>query len=404
MQPENSGIPRIEVKMLGEFSITINGNQLTNLTGRTKRVWLLIQYLIANRFKDITTDMLQEVLWKEGECGDPLNALKNLIYRAREILKKISHCQHAEFIEFVGGRYQWNNNYPCTVDSEQLVKYWKMVKDSSLPDAKRVRSCSAVLSIYRGGFLPKSSYCTWVVLTAREYETRYIDCIMNGCGLLIKMNLYDEIITVCQAALEIAPLEESIHRMLLYAYVSANRRDEALEHYTRTAELFYRELGVDVSETLLPIYKQMINNISHIESDLNDIKNDLREHSQLKGAFFCDYDVFKSIYRIQARTMVRTGVSIYIALFTLTDLNGACPDDNSIRTAGAKLKEAIISSLRKGDAVASYSATQIVVMLPVISYENAQNVANRILQKFRFLYRKNNIRVITSVKPVDPVK
>jgi hypothetical protein len=43
-------------------------------------------------------------------------------------------------------------------------------------------------------------------------------------------------------------------------------------------------------------------------------------------------------------------------------------------------------------------------MLPVISYENAQSVANRVLQKFRFLYRKNNIRVIISVKPVDPVE
>jgi two-component SAPR family response regulator len=404
MQPVNGDIPQIEVQMFGEFSITINGNTLTNLTGRTKRVWLLIQYLIANRFKDVTTDMLQEVLWKEGECGDPLNSLKNLVYRAREILKKLSGCPNATFIQFVDGRYQWNNHYPCIVDSEQLVKCWKIVKDSSLSDEDRVRSCSTVLSLYRGEFLPKSSYCTWAVLMAREYEARYIDCILNVCILLIKMNLYDEVISVCKTALKIAPLEESIHKMLLYAYISTNRRDEALEHYTHAAELFYQEFGINISETLLPVYKQMLNSISHIESDLNDIKNDLQEHSQAEGAFFCDYDVFKAIYRIQARSMERTGISIYLVLFTLNDLNGAYLDDNTARIAGAKLKEAIICSLRKGDAVTAYSATQFLVMLPVINYENVQNVANRILRKFRFLYRKNNIPVVTSIKPMDPVK
>lgn len=403
MQPANGDVPQIEVQMLGEFSITINGNRITNLTGRTKRVWLLVQYLIANRFKDVTTDMLQEVLWKEGECGNPLNSLKNLVYRAREILKKLSGCPNAEFINYVDGRYQWNNNYPCTVDSEELVKCWKIVKDSSLPDDQRVRSSSTVLSLYRGGFLPKSSYCTWAVLMAREYEARYIDCILNVCILLIKMNLYDEVITVCQTALKVAPLEESIHRMLLYAYITTNRRDEALMHYTHAAELFYQEFGVDVSETLLPVYRQMLNSISHIESDLNDIKNDLQEHGKPKGAFFCDYDIFKAIYRIQARSLARTGISIYLVLFTLNDMNGAYLDDNTARIAGAKLKEAIISSLRKGDVVTSYSATQFVVMLPVINYENAQNVTNRVLRKFRFLYRKNNIHVVTSIKPMNPV-
>ena len=46
--------PTIEIQMLGEFAITINGNTITNLKGRTKRVWMLIEYLIANRHSDIS--------------------------------------------------------------------------------------------------------------------------------------------------------------------------------------------------------------------------------------------------------------------------------------------------------------------------------------------------------------
>ena len=81
--------------MLGEFSITMNGHQLTNLKGRTKRVWMLIEYLLANRHKDISIQKLSEILWEEDKCSDPLNALKNLVYRARQLLKSISQNEKA---------------------------------------------------------------------------------------------------------------------------------------------------------------------------------------------------------------------------------------------------------------------------------------------------------------------
>ncbi len=80
--------PTIEIQMLGEFAITINGNTITNLKGRTKRVWMLIEYLIANRHSDISIEKLIDVLWGEDECGDPVNALKNLVYRARTLSQR----------------------------------------------------------------------------------------------------------------------------------------------------------------------------------------------------------------------------------------------------------------------------------------------------------------------------
>lgn len=109
--------PTIEIQMLGEFAITINGNTITNLKGRTKRVWMLIEYLIANRHSDISIEKLIDVLWGEDECGDPVNALKNLVYRARTLLKDLCGDSSPEFIRFMRGTYSWNNSYPCTVDT-----------------------------------------------------------------------------------------------------------------------------------------------------------------------------------------------------------------------------------------------------------------------------------------------
>jgi DNA-binding SARP family transcriptional activator len=404
MQPNTNLLPKIEVKMLGEFSISINGNQLTNLKGRTKRVWMLIEYLIANRKKDVSLEKLVEVLWEEDECGDPLNALKNLIYRAREILKKLSIDENADFIQFVRNTYSWNNYYDCIIDTEQFIDCWKLVNDSSKPADVRIHACKEALALYRGEFLPKSSYSAWVISAAAYYTTLYTDCVLNGCGVLIDSQHFSEVIHICETALTYVPLEESIHKLLIFAYISSSQRNKALDHYNYTTELFYKELGVDISESLRPLYKQLINNIDHVEFDLGIIKGDLKEVVDASGAYYCDYDVFKSIYRVQARMAIRTGLSIFIVLFTLSDGNGDIPEPELIKLTTARLKEAILSSLRKGDAVASYSSSQFIAMLPLISYENAQMVSNRISQKFRFLYRKDNIRVTIKINALDAIE
>lgn len=394
---------KIDVAMFGEFSITIDGHQLTNLKGRTKRVWMLIQYLIANRHKELTLDNIVEVLWEDNECGDPLNALKNLIYRARALLKELSGNDRLEFIKYEHNTYAWNNSFDCTVDSELFEQYCKQGRDISNSAHVRIENMKKALALYKGEFLPKSSYSSWVISSAAYYSALYNECVIKLCGLLIEEQRFAEIVEICEIALKYAPFEEAIHKMLLYGYISMGQRGQALDHYNEVVDLFYRELGVDITDSLRPIYKQLINSINHIEIDLSVINNDLREAAAAEGAFYCDYDVFKSIYRVQARTILRTGQSIYILLFTLTDPEGAIPQPEVAKVAVSRLKDSILYSLRKGDVVSSFSATQFIVMLPVITYENAQKVADRILQKFHFSYRKDNVTVSVRINPVDSV-
>ena len=43
----------------------------------------------------------------------------------------------------------------------------------------------------------------------------------------------------------------------------------------------------------------------------------------------------------------------------------------------------MVFSLRKGDAVASYSASQFIITLPLTTFENGQMVLERIVNRFR---------------------
>lgn len=276
MQTGTFQYPKIQVTMLGEFSITINGNQCTNLKGRTKRVWMLIEYLLANRKKDISLDKLVDILWDEGECGDPLNALKNLVYRARSLLRDISGNDSAEFIKYERNTYSWNNLYECSIDTEQFTEFWYQGNDITKPEESRIESYKSAIALYRGDFLPKSSYSSWVTSSQIYFSTIFNECVLKVSNLLIDSQCMKQVIEICESALLHSPLEESIHKLLLYAYISMDQRNKALDHYNYCVSLFYKELGVDISTSLRPLYKQLISSINHIEIDLSVIKKRLK--------------------------------------------------------------------------------------------------------------------------------
>lgn len=73
----------VKVKMLGGFSISFKDRELTDDQGRTKKVWTLIEYLLANYGTSVSQERLIEAVWPGEEYDNPLNALKNLVYRAR---------------------------------------------------------------------------------------------------------------------------------------------------------------------------------------------------------------------------------------------------------------------------------------------------------------------------------
>ena len=52
-------------------------------------------------------------------------------------------------------------------------------------------------------------------------------------------------------------------------------------------------MGVDISTSMENLYQTLITNVNSVEMDLNVIKSDLKEAVKAKGAFWCDYNIFK---------------------------------------------------------------------------------------------------------------
>ncbi|MEM1483339.1 BTAD domain-containing putative transcriptional regulator [Oscillospiraceae bacterium PP1C4] len=400
---EQSTDRAILIRMLGGFQLVVDDRKISDSINRTRQLWNLLGYLIAFRHKTVPQEALIEALWPDDRSEHPATALKNLVYRIRNIFCAHDIPNAKEMIIFYHGTYCWNNHLNCVVDTEQFEQLKHIADDVSLPPELRVERYLEAIDLYKGNFLPASCYEEWVIPLASYYRSLYFKCVYEANTLLNKLKRFDCIQTICEKAIIIDPFEERAHKYLIYALVKQNHQQEALKHYHYVCDLFYRELGVKPSESMRNLYSEIAKSVHSVETDLDIIKEDLIEHRVADGAFYCDYEVFKNMYQLEARVASRTGQSVFLGLLTVTNSEGNVPEKALLCKAMGRLLETICGSLRKGDIVSRFSSSQYVLMLPTLTFENGQMVMHRICKHFREENHLSDIKVSTTLQPLDPI-
>lgn len=378
-------IPQIDVTMFGGFSLKIGDRTIGDETGRSKQLWTLLEYLIANRKNHISQEKLCGILWDEDDCSNPANALKNLVYRARNLID--SACEDVkggalkyECIVFKRNVYSWNNELPCVIDIEEFESAFEAANKPGLTDNEKIYFYSKAVGLYKGDFLPKSSMQYWVTASSGYYENIYIKCVKNLCGLLVNTLRNDDAALVCEKALVVEAFDESLHELLINIYLLNGERRKAIDHYESASRLFYEKLGVKLSKSIRSTMQNVLNSMSEVEKDLSFINEDLNEFQKIEEAYYCDYEFFKIIYRAQARLAERSGQPVFVVLLTLE--HGARAQQQKVGKAMSLLRDVVLCNLRKSDIVARYSNTQYILMLPSLTFENGRHVISRIVKKF----------------------
>ncbi len=393
----------LRVKMLGDFVLEYGDQYLSGHKGRSKQVWNLLEYLLIHRSKEISPEKLMDALWEE-DVENPANALKNLVYRLRSMLAETLLLPRDDYVIFKHGTYAWNNSLPMTLDIEQFESAWKRAQNPELDSDARISSYLEAISLYKGDFLTHSAYKEWVVPLTVYYQRIYMECVASACNLLFEKREFKKVEDLCLNAIEIDPLIEKNHEFLIMALIESNNNHKALTHYEYVTDLFYREVGVKPSEAITRLYKVIVNKDHTIEKNIEIVKTDLREAESITGAVYCDYEVFKLIYRLYARAASRSGKSVFIALLTIGKQGGAEFNPRELNEFMDRMKGIIISALRKDDVVTRFSRTQFLLLLSNINYENTELVLVKLLERINRSFAYKKISVTADRQPLEPVE
>lgn len=80
---------QLQINMLGGFSLRYNENVIDYQRSRSHKLWLILEYLITFRDKEITQNELIELLWGDEFTENPANTLKTLLHRLRNMLEEL---------------------------------------------------------------------------------------------------------------------------------------------------------------------------------------------------------------------------------------------------------------------------------------------------------------------------
>lgn len=397
----NEARQTIYVKTLGGFSITVDGKEISDNNNQSKKPWSLLEYLVVFQKKDISVNELIETIWPDDPGVNPGGALKTLMFRSRKLLDPLGIPPQRLLVQ-QRGSYSWTQDIPTVMDIDQFEAICNQVLGSTSDTGDQTLSlCLEGLSLYKGDFLPKAEYESWVIPISTYYHSLYQKLVYRTIDLLLAREDYGQITSVCQTAIGIEPFDEEFHYYLVYALYKDNHTNQAVEHYNHTLDLFYNEFSISPSDRFKELYKTIRNKEQGINTNLDAIQEALREEAS-SGAFYCEFPVFQDLYQLERRAIERTGDSIYLCLLTVTDQSGQTPKGTVLNRAMEHLSNAIRDSLRCSDVYTRYSISQYLILLPTVTSEKGGMVLQRITGNFRKRYSRRDLEVDYKLQPVLP--
>jgi len=393
----------IHIKMLGGFSIAYGERSVTDQSNRMRKVWLLLAYLICNRNRLTTRENYLSLLQGSGvdESVDPNGKLKAMFYRARTMLNQVDETAGHDWIIHKSGAYSWNTDIPLTLDVEEFEALCKSALAAD-DGEERLNCYKQALALYRGDFLPKLNMEPWVVPLSAYYHQMYLDAVQQTLVLLEEQKQWEEIDKICATALKIEPYSEELYQHLMRCRIAQNDRAGALQAYEEMSELLFATFGVMPSDESRTLYREASREAESVTVPVGVVRDQLREPFGARGALYCEYDFFKMLYQLQARTIVRSGEVIHIVLFSIHGHRNKELPRRSLDRAMENLQKLLIDNLRQGDVVTRCSISQLIVMLPQANYENSCAVCQRILKAFDRQYPHSPADIHYSVQPLEP--
>ena len=232
------GRVQLDVSLFGRFNASLGNVPLFTNAGRSRQVICLFVFLLLHRFENISQERLIEALWPDDESDDPVNALKNLVYRLRKVISAHGVLDGNDCVVSKGGTYAWNSDIPCFIDAEEMEKLWRKAKDEQLPVPERIDLYKEAISLYKGRFMEDFYFEGWVAPLASYYHNIYMNCLHEVIKLLNEEKRFDEVTALCEAAISMEPYEETLHENLLKSLINSGKKSRALEHYNFISRKF----------------------------------------------------------------------------------------------------------------------------------------------------------------------
>ena len=391
---------KLRIQMLGKISLCLGDICVDDSGDRSRKVWLLLSYLIYHHTRPVPQEELVGLL-RNQDSANPTGALKTTLHRARTILERLFPSAGHDLIVHKNGAYCWADTLPFELDIVQFEALYRKAEEETDPDISTELRLRAA-SLYQGDFLEKLSSEPWVVPICAYYHNLYLKLLQKLLPELEKAGCHQEVVELCTEAVRLEPYQETLHQSLMRSLIALGQQKRAVGIYEDLRRLLLSDFGTLPAEETRRIYRDALKTVNDHIIRLDTLRAQLQEEGTASGAMICEYDFFRVLYQAEARAIARNGNAVHIALLTVTDREGKDLPQRSLDRVMVNLRDQIRTNLRKGDIASRCSVSQFIVMLPQANYENSCMVCRRIIAAFGRQYPHSPACIDYAVQPLEP--
>jgi len=240
------------VQLCGAFAVELDGRRVDGLLpGRQGR--LLFAYLVLSRHQRVPRDTLVDALWGENPPGSAATALNALVSKLRAAVGP----------DVVRGRAELHVVLPepAHIDVETAVSAVH-VAETAIAVRDWQHAWSPALTAHfvaRRPLLPDTD-APWARSWRRrlaDVDARALECYATAC-LQIGGAELPGAERAARALLEIAPLRETAHLLLMRTLAARGNVAEALTAYEKLRILLRDELGVSPCQAVQDVHAQLL--------------------------------------------------------------------------------------------------------------------------------------------------
>ncbi|HYZ20088.1 MAG TPA: BTAD domain-containing putative transcriptional regulator [Gaiellaceae bacterium] len=240
-----------DFRILGPLEVA-HGDRRVELGGRKQRALLAILLLRANEV--VSADTLIDELWGHTPPPTATKTLRAHVSRLRKALDG-----DAGLLETRGHGYLLKIE-PAQLDAE---RFQRLLEDGRRALARReaesaVAKLDAALALWRGPALADFAYDSFARGEIERLEELRLSAVEERIDAELALGRHGEVVAELETLVARHPLRERLRGQLMVALYRSDRQAEALDVYQRGRRALAEELGLQPSEALQQLERQIL--------------------------------------------------------------------------------------------------------------------------------------------------
>ncbi len=247
----------LRITTLGGLSVQCGGQPVRGFVSR--KVEALLVYLAANP-REHPREILGELLWDDLPQNRTMSYLRTALSSLQQQLSPYLIVSRQSLAINPESNF-WLDTQELETVLDESETEWEQRDGFSRLTASKLESA---LDLYQGHFLEgfhirdASGFEGWMVLEQERIRNRVLDALHRLGGHYLRRGQYSSGIAHITRALQLDPLSEHAHRLMMNLLAHSGQRSAAIAQFEQCRQILEDELGVEPEEETLELHEKIL--------------------------------------------------------------------------------------------------------------------------------------------------